>query len=132
MANYYCTYRSNYFRVKDAEVFRKFIAQFGNLFLLEEDDKFGFYDESGEAGMPGSYRDQESGDDIEVDFMEELAKHLADEEVAIVMEAGAEKCRYVSGYAIAVNNKGEIRTVSLNDIYQVAKSLGKNVTPAEY
>jgi hypothetical protein len=62
-----------------------------------------------------------------------VARHLADDEVAIFMEAGAEKHRYVAGNAIAINSKGEIETVFLTDIYEKAKHLSsKPITIAEY
>jgi hypothetical protein len=64
--------------------------------------------------------------------MEELALHLADEEVAVLQEVGAENLRFVNGYAIAVNNKGERRDISLENIYDLAKELGSNITKAEY
>ncbi|HTE91774.1 MAG TPA: hypothetical protein VK639_22680 [Terriglobales bacterium] len=47
-------------------------------------------------------------------------------------EAGAEKCRYVTGWALAVNSKGETRRVSLQDIYDLAGQIGEHVTKAEY
>ena len=48
------------------------------------------------------------------------------------MEAGHEKLRYISGYAEAINAKGERRTVSLSDIYGLARELGSNITEATY
>ena len=49
-----------------------------------------------------------------------------------MMEAGAEKLRYISGFAFAFNNKGEEITIRLSDIYERAKDLGTNITAAEY
>jgi hypothetical protein len=48
------------------------------------------------------------------------------------MGAGAEKLRYIHGYAIAFNNKGETRMIHLTDIYKIAEELGKDVKKAEY
>jgi molybdopterin biosynthesis enzyme len=59
-------------------------------------------------------------------------KHLHDEDVAVLMEAGAEKLRYVSGWAVAVNSKGDLVEIGLSDIYEKAKHLGKNITQATY
>ena len=66
------------------------------------------------------------------DIMDVVAKHLVDDWVAIFMESGAEKVRYVSGYAVAVNNKGGRETVSLHSIYPLAATLGTYATEAEY
>jgi transcriptional antiterminator Rof (Rho-off) len=68
----------------------------------------------------------------EFDFALLLAAHLADGEVAVAMEAGAEKLRYVNGFAFAVNAAGDVRSVSLDDIYALAEDLGPNVTVAQY
>lgn len=58
----------------------------------------------------------------------DLGKHLADGEVMIVQEAGSEGLRYVTGSALAFNNLGEVRVVSLEDICFLAKQLGPHVT----
>ena len=68
----------------------------------------------------------------EIDLAGELAVHLEDGWVAVLMEAGAEKCRYVANWALAVNSKGETRRVSLEDIYELAGQIGEHVTEAEY
>ena len=77
-------------------------------------------------------RQYDERQDEERDLIIELSGHLADGWVAILMEAGAEKLRYVSGFAIAVNNRGAIETVHLSDIYEKAQWLGGHLTPAEY
>jgi hypothetical protein len=66
------------------------------------------------------------------DFIGELAPHLADGYVAVVVEIGAEGLRCLNGNATAVNNQGEIKQVSLGDIYDLAKGMGATVTQAEY
>ena len=48
------------------------------------------------------------------------------------MGAGAEKLRYIIGWAEAFNNKGESRAISLDAIYNLAKELGSEITRAEY
>jgi hypothetical protein len=138
MANYYSSARTNYFRVKEVDAFNKWIKQFSGLETIvhETEGTIGVLFEDGvpncrwetEKFADGSEHDV----DVEVDFMEELALHLADNEVAILQEAGAEKLRYINGYAIAVNNKGERRQISIDKIYDLAKELGSNITRAEY
>ncbi len=134
MANYFAFSRSNYFAVKDREAFSLFCKNLGLVVIEQEpEDKdpnaftlVGFYNEEG--GIP-SYDPTTQSD---IDFPEELAKHLVDGHVAVVEEIGWEKMRYLVGYAIAVNSKAETREVSLNDIYDAAKDLGAKVTPCEY
>jgi hypothetical protein len=48
------------------------------------------------------------------------------------MGAGAEKLRYINGWAEAYNNKGEKRVINLGDIYKLAEELGSEITRAEY
>jgi len=46
------------------------------------------------SGWP-STRGSHDGDDVDVDLTAELATHLVDGAVAIIMETGAEKLRYL-------------------------------------
>lgn len=63
--------------------------------------------------------------------IEELVSaHLIDGDVAVFMEAGAEKMSFVGGVAVAVNSKGEVVSVGLSDIYDKAAGLGENITYA--
>jgi hypothetical protein len=51
------------------------------------------------------------------------------------MGAGAEKLRFITGYAEAINSKGERVSVNIDTIYDLAKQkFGKDVevTPAQY
>lgn len=132
MANYYSTARTNYFRVKDVDAFNAWVKEFEDNYRVEvvsKEDTFAILFDS-ESGIPTSR--EVDGDYDHLDFMDELSKHLADDEVAILHEAGAEKLRYINGFAIAINNKAERRVISLDDIYTFAKELGKNVTLAQY
>jgi hypothetical protein len=134
MANYYGSSRSNYFKVKDNGKFEEFIDSM-SLELIEDNvGRVGFLvnDESG--GIPYERYDEETDDYVEVDFDKELASHLQEDQVAIYQEVGAEKLRYLTGYSVAVNSKGEKATVSINDIYNIAeKELGgKDITLCEY
>jgi hypothetical protein len=134
MANYYETARTNYFLVKDAEAFKKECSFIGDSEVVtqERDGKtyFGILG-SQEYGFPVWLRD-ENEDEIEIDWEEFFKRHLADDEVAIVMGAGSEKIRYVNGWAVAYNNKGEAVSINLDDIYDKAKTLGSNITHASY
>jgi hypothetical protein len=140
MANYYASARSNYFQVKDPDAFRKWVWSVGGLGLWEKGTgegevlMFGIYDNGGDAcGWPSWAIDEETGLDVEVDLAGNLAEHLQEGSVAVLMEAGAEKLRYVTGYAFAVNHKGETVHISLSDIYALAaEKLGAMPTEAVY
>ena len=132
MANYYSSARTNYFRVKEVDAFNAWVKEFednNGVEVVDKEDTFAILFD-GESGVPISR--EVDGDYEPLDFMDELSNHLADDEVAILHESGAEKLRYINGFAIAVNNKGERRVISLDDIYVHAKELGKNVTLAQY
>lgn len=64
-----------------------------------------------------------------------IAAHLVDDEVAVFIEIGQEGFRYLAGNATAINNKGEIRAIDLEDIYDLATQLvpsGKHINVASY
>jgi hypothetical protein len=142
MANYYATARSNYFAVKDEQAFREWAGRLG-LTVLEPDHRdksadgirrFGIApgasDDNG--SWPDSTYDADADELDEFDLTEELAPHLADDEVAVLMEVGNEALRYITGTAVAVNSRGRTATVSLDTIYRAARKLGPNITRAEY
>jgi hypothetical protein len=135
MANYYENARTNYFKVKDEAKFNEFLCSLSGLDSYK--DKEGrhaiFFDY--ESGVPSSRFNEKTKDYDEVDFLGELSNHLTDDSVAIVMGAGAEKLRYINGYAEAINSKGERVGINISDIYDLAKQkFGKDaeVTPAQY
>lgn len=131
MANYYEYARTNYFRVKDKEAFDAFINKIGGCEIADgEDGRIAvlFTDEC----VPSNRYDDATKEFVEFDFMDELSTHLADGSVAILTAAGFEKLRYISGYADAINNKGERKSVNIYSIYEMSKSLGSDITVAEY
>jgi len=133
MANYYATARSNYFKVKDLEKFKKEMQDYAvevverdGLVALMSDDPDG-------AGWNFCVYDEESDDYIDNSAEEIIAPHLADGWVCVLQETGSEKLRYLIGYALAFNNKGEAVSVNLDDIYQMVQDKGMGeVTTASY
>ena len=130
MANYSATSRSSYFRVKSRAAFDEWLSTvaYNDLTVLETDDplRVGLNATNGDcAGFSIEFEDE---DGESRNLLEELAKHLADGEVAVLMEAGAEKCRYVAGFAVAVmadpKADGGFKTleVNLNDIYGLVRT----------
>jgi len=137
MANYYASCRTNYFKVKDAEAFKAEMDKIPGVEVCNESDNTFCLlgDDPDGAGWPTWIWSDLEEDHVEVDLMAEVADHLADGEVAIFMEAGAEKLRYICGLAVAVNNKHEYRRIALNDIYQLAEELTDRpdeISVAEY
>lgn len=131
MADYSCAARSNYFLVKDREAFDRALEPFDIDICERASDERICLLVTISSGWPNYLYDEESDDDIDIDIAELVAPHLAGDDVALFVEAGAEKLRYVNGWAIAVNGKGERREVHLSDIYDLAKELG-SCTQAEY
>lgn len=141
MSNYYESARTNYFHVKDEAAFRAFIdtvpgAQlYGPEKSIDAKKDGSFCVLFPDDGVPNSRYNEETDDYDDMDFMEELAPHLADYSVAVLTAAGAEKLRYVNGYAIAVDSKGKQVSINLQDIYQLAsKAFDKDsvITFADY
>ena len=135
MANYYETARSNYFFVKDVDAFK---AELDGSGLNVETRNAGeltqvglFADDSQSASFFEKY-DPETFESEELDWTGIFKRHLVDNQVAIIMGAGAEKLRYINGWAEAYNNKGEKRVIGLSDIYKLAEELGSEITRAEY
>ena len=120
MANWYGSARSNYFRVKDSDTFLNWANGRGlGVFKNEESrDLFAIY--GGDHTDDGSWPSYDMEGDTEIDFVAELAQHLPKGQVAVLMEIGAEKLRYLTGVAIAVNHKGRVVELTLSDIYRKA------------
>lgn len=140
MANYYSSCRTNYFRVKDPEQFKADMKSIPVDIVHNDDcatkDMFMLYG-ADDGGWP-SFRyttEEQTHEHIEdLDIFTYVADRLADGQVAIFMEVGAEKLRYLIGQAVAINNKRQTRVVDLNTIYKIAQTLapGSEITRAEY
>lgn len=137
MANYVACSRTNYFKVKDSKAFVKWCNQWNTDMDLvrggENDELYGLVFDGPIPSQRYEISEEEEYEDwVDVEFTDELAEHLAEGSVAVVMETGHERRRYVVGIAIAINSDGEFRTVRLDSIYELAKELGENITRAEY
>jgi hypothetical protein len=118
MANWYGTCRSNYFRVKDEAAFLEWIADFEATVIRDDDDKVGFISNDEYGGVPRNWPDD---DEEPISILEGIAEHLAENHVCVILEAGAEKARYVTGQAIAIAWTGERTEIQLGDIYAQAQ-----------
>ena len=135
MANYNATARSNWFKVKPT--FDAWVESIPDIDVQIRDGFVAIFGADCDTRCFPSQRlvEDKTGDvDYEDIYLaEELAPHLEDGEIAVLMEAGAEKQRYIGGWAIAVHSDGRVVSINLNDIYGLAeKEFGKRPTPAEY
>lgn len=133
---YNATSRTNWFDVKDEAAFRAALKPFENIVEIATrsgDDKLMLSAEDNDEGtFPSAYFD-ENNKCQEVVFHDLVAEHLADGEVAVFISAGADKLRYVSGSAIAIDNTLKTVDIYLSQIYDKAKeAFGRDVEPAEY
>jgi hypothetical protein len=127
MANWYGSARSNYVRVRDREAFLDWADSLPHVEVVDKGDMFALL-VAGD-GWP-SFRD---GADEELDLATEIANHLAEGEVFIFQEVGAEKLRYLTGWAKAVNRAGHTLEVSIDDIYTLVRERWSlTATEAQY
>lgn len=129
MANCTGTARTNYFQVKDEAAFRAW-ADKHRLEVITKDGLFGVLPgKMSEGGF--NLADEESDDSL--DICDEIAAHLADGSIAVVMESGHEAMRYVFGWTVAINSRGERVQLTLEDIYKMAEAkFGTRPTDAAY
>lgn len=136
MANWYGAARSNYFRVANLGAFEHAMRELDVEVFRDPDGRVCIWPDpatSDSGGWPSHRYDAANDEDVEVHITDVVAEHLASGEVAVLMECGAEKLRYLTGWAQAVNAAGEKRTVTLDDIYELAeRDLGRPVSRAEY
>jgi len=138
MANYVGYARSNYFRVRDEAAFLCWVETLAGVVARREDgnpERFVILVEDGDdGGWPDRRYHEGVGDEEEIDLHTELAGHLAEGEVAVLEEVGAERLRYLVGYAVAVNHRGEKLAVSIDDIYAKLRAAGwaTDVSTATY
>lgn len=138
MANYYASCRSNYFKVKNPVEFKEAMEKLkGEVTLCEENGVYCILGNCPDGGgWPTSiYNSPGDREPSDFDLGQFVSQFLGDGEVAIFLETGAEKLRYLVGHAIAWNNWGEYRMIDINQIYQLARELTDrpdDITCAEY
>lgn len=140
MANYYGQARTNYFRVKDAEAFLAEMSTLPVQVITDEhkdtgETLYGFMDDSHDgAGLSWSTWDDETDEDIEINWIEILGKHIAPGWSAILMEVGHEKYRYLNAYAVVVTESGfkELNLENLAHDVARAELDAEHVTSVSY
>lgn len=128
MANYVGYASSNYFRVRDVAEFLGWVETLPGVVVRKEyGDREGFVllvEDADGGGWPNWRYHEDMEDEEQIDLHAELAEHLAEGEVAVLEEIGAEKLRYLVGYAVAVDHKGDTLSVSLDEVYQKVQEAG--------
>lgn len=128
------TVRTNYFAVKSFQAFEHELAEVcsnhlqGESFRIVRKDRLGV-----ETCAVLFFTDAHwVFDEDEYKWSEFFGRHLKDDWVAIVMQVGAAGYEYLHATATAYNNKGEMETVDLSNIEDLAKRLGKQVTETRF
>ena len=140
MANYIGTFRSSYFRVENEDAYESLKR---HLVVTDDDVKFWNKEKDGAIyhgfGCYGSivgyvedvraYEDCESDEEPDYDrFMEELSKIIKEGDACVIMSAGHENLRYVSGDVVVIT-KDHIEYDSLeNRAKVIMKDHGINLS----
>lgn len=124
--------RSNYFLVKEAAAFQEWCKSL-HLEYLPGDDG------SAQQNLwmvrregPWIFHRDVDGVRVELDFIEELAKHVSSGYVVVLISVGMHRLQYLEGNAVAFNSQGQRTSINLEHIYDQAESLGTIITRAEY
>lgn len=124
MASWSGAARTNYFSVKNLEAFKKTLEPvMGEIEVAaspKRPRKVALLAVSEYGDFPSRYWDEDSGEDIDFDLVDVVSEHLVRGEIAVFQTAGAEKLRYVTGHAVAVDSRGRRVSVDLDAIYQMA------------
>ena len=110
--------KSNFFRVRDIEVFRSFCWEWGIKLLQGPDwccEKHQLVGLSFPHGVPATWED--------VQFSDYLAEHLADGTV-VVIEQIQWNAGHLDAWSMAVNSEGKTVYLDIADIYDQAEALG--------
>ena len=125
MANWHGAARTNYVRVKSEQAFRDWAETLGEVEVVEDrEGRLALLELSGEGWPVWTEEDEETGEEYERSVPCELAEHLQEGSIAVLMESGAEKLRYVTGFAVAVNSSGELLEIDLNQIHDLIREAG--------
>ena len=137
MANYCCAYRTNYFKVKDNEKFKKFMthvyAEDLEVFHKKDENGNELYGFGGYGGISGYFNNKneyedsdEAWDNAYDNLIDGLAKQVAEDDAVLLFEVGNEKLRYVVGSVAVITSKGyEYRDIT-NVGVEIARQMLNN------
>lgn len=122
MANWIGFARTNYFHVTDIDALTKSLSGFELTPTVSVVDKslFCILCESDDGGWPAW--GEVDGEDLDFSFQEIVMPFVAEGEVLVVMECGAERLKYLTGFAAAYVRRGDSvkeLTIELSDIYRM-------------
>ena len=134
MANYCCAYRTNYFKVKDNEKFKEFMthvyAEDLEVFHKKYENGNELYGFGGYGGISGYFNNKneyedsdEAWDNAYDNFIDGLAKQVAEDDAILLFEVGNEKLRYVVGSVAVITSKG----YEYRDITDVGVEMAKQM-----
>ena len=119
MANYECTARSNYVKIKPelTEEFEKFCGELGwEIQSGKEPDTLCLLNHDG--GIPTYRQFNEDGDflDDEVEVLfGEYSRFLRKDQILHITEQGYEKMRYLNGYGVWIRPDGKYSEVNIHN-----------------
>lgn len=137
MANYCCVYRTNYFKVKDNEKFKEFMthvyAEDLEVFHKKDENGNELYGFGGYGGISGYFNNEneyedsdEAWDNAYDNFIDGLAKQVAENDAILLFEVGNEKLRYIVGSVSVITSKGyEYRDIT-NVGVEIARQMLNN------
>lgn len=132
MTKNHATARSNYFRVNDFEAFDRW-TDTRALSVWEKTVKGQRYfaispDDYNNGAWPTDGSAYVAPAPAEISIARELAPYLQEGSVAVLMEIGTTEQEGLQGHAIAVDNKGKVVEIDLDEIFKLARSLGGEIT----
>lgn len=129
MANWYGTARSNKFKVVDVDAFTEELSDV-NINIDIDGDTVTLFGSDESGGWPSWAYDCENAEEFDLPTV--IQRHLQEDSCAVLMEVGAEKLRYVTGWSCAIS-KNEVVYVNLDEIYKHAEEMmGAPVETATY
>ena len=114
MANYYGVCRSNKFKVKKKckDRFDEIMCNLGFQIETDKDGVTLFLDDA--CGIPTTFFDSDTSEDVPVDWSKEVAPLLEEGEVIHLVESGAEKLRWLGGQAFFLRSDGKCKHIDIN------------------
>ena len=120
MSDYIAKFRTNYFRVKSPELFKRWVECLDFMEVASRTADAG-HEEFAlfcDGGMPATIEDG-----LQFGIEADIAAHLPFDSIAVLQEVGYDSgLGYFVGYSIAVNSDGHTVAVSLSDITAKAEA----------
>lgn len=123
MANWTGKARTNYVVANHVAALEKIASKHELGVIRDSEGRIGFFAKTENGDWPSTYYDEEVGVHAEFRIEAVLMPHIKEGEVLVVVEAGSENDRYVTGRADAFIRNGNVcRSVSLSlgDIRKIA------------